>query len=84
MIDYSNDKKKIVLIGAGLVGMSFAYALLGSHICEELGIIDIDKKRAEGEAMDLSHGLAFSGGNMKTPVPAVKPRSVPCRPPAWM
>ena len=65
MIDYSNDKKKIVLIGAGLVGMSFAYALLGSHICEELGIIDIDKKRAEGEAMDLSHGLAFSGGNMK-------------------
>ena len=61
MIDYSNDKKKIVLIGAGLVGMSFAYALLGSHICEELGIIDIDKKRAEGEAMDLSHGLAFSG-----------------------
>lgn len=65
MMDYSNDKKKIVLIGAGLVGMSFAYSLLGSHICEELGIIDIDKKRAEGEAMDLSHGLAFSGGNMK-------------------
>ncbi len=65
MMDYSNDKKKIVLVGAGLVGMSFAYSLLGSHICEELGIIDIDKKRAEGEAMDLSHGLAFSGGNMK-------------------
>lgn len=64
-MDYSNDKKKIVLIGAGLVGMSFAYSLLGSHICEELGIIDIDKKRAEGEAMDLSHGLAFSGGTMK-------------------
>ncbi|MGM9648122.1 MAG: L-lactate dehydrogenase [Eubacteriales bacterium] len=64
-MDYSNDKKKIVLIGAGLVGMSFAYSLLGSHICEELGIIDIDKKRAEGEAMDLSHGLAFSGSTMK-------------------
>ncbi len=62
---YSDDKKKIVLVGAGLVGMSFAYALLGAHICEELGIIDIDKRRAEGEAMDLSHGLAFSGGNMK-------------------
>ena len=65
MTDYSNDKKKIVLIGAGLVGMSFAYSLLGSHICEELGIIDIDKRRAEGEAMDLSHGLAFSGSAMK-------------------
>ena len=64
-MDHNNDKKKIVLIGAGFVGMSFAYALLDAHICEELGIIDIDKKRAEGEAMDLSHGLAFSGGNMK-------------------
>lgn len=64
-MNHSDDKKKIVLIGAGLVGMSFAYALLSAHICEELAIIDIDKRRAEGEAMDLSHGLAFSGGNMK-------------------
>lgn len=64
-MDHNNDKKKIVLIGAGFVGMSFAFALLDAHICEELGIIDIDQKRAEGEAMDLSHGLAFSGGNMK-------------------
>lgn len=63
-MDHNNDKKKIVLIGAGFVGMSFAFALLDAHICEELGIIDIDRKRAEGEAMDLSHGLAFSGGNM--------------------
>lgn len=64
-MNHMDDKKKIVLIGAGFVGMSFAYALLSAHICEELGIIDIDKRRAEGEAMDLSHGLAFSGGNMK-------------------
>lgn len=64
-MNHTDDKKKIILVGAGLVGMSFAYALLGAHICEELGIIDIDKRRAEGEAMDLSHGLAFSGGNMK-------------------
>lgn len=64
-MNHTDDKKKIVLVGAGLVGMSFAYALLSAHICEELGIIDIDTRRAEGEAMDLSHGLAFSGGNMK-------------------
>lgn len=64
-MNHTDDKKKIVLIGAGFVGMSFAYALLSSHICEELGIIDVDRRRAEGEAMDLSHGLAFSGGNMK-------------------
>lgn len=59
------SKRKVILIGAGLVGMSFAYAAMGSHVCEELGIIDIDRKRAMGEAMDLSHGLAFSGGNMR-------------------
>ena len=58
------SKRKVILIGAGLVGMSFAYAAMGAHACEELGIIDIDRKRAIGEAMDLSHGLAFSGGNM--------------------
>lgn len=63
-MNHADDKKKIILVGAGLVGMSFAYALLTAHICEELGIIDIDRRRAEGEAMDLSHGLAFSGGNM--------------------
>lgn len=64
-MNHLDDKKKIILVGAGFVGMSFAYALLSAHICEELGIIDIDRRRAEGEAMDLSHGLAFSGGNMK-------------------
>ncbi|MGM9680018.1 MAG: L-lactate dehydrogenase [Eubacteriales bacterium] len=63
-MDYKS-KRKIILIGAGLVGMSFAYAAMGTHACDELGIIDIDKKRAWGEASDLSHGLAFSGGNMK-------------------
>lgn len=59
------DKRKIVLIGTGMVGMSYAYALLNQNLCDELVIIDINKKRAEGEAMDLNHGVAFSGGNME-------------------
>lgn len=59
------DKRKVVLIGTGMVGMSYAYALLNQNVCDELVLIDIDKKRAEGEAMDLNHGLAFSGSNMK-------------------
>ena len=59
------DKRKIVLIGTGLVGMSYAYALLNQNLCDELVLIDINKKRAEGEAMDLNHGVAFSGGNME-------------------
>lgn len=59
------DKRKVVLIGAGMVGMSYAYALLNQNICDELLLIDVDKNRAIGEAMDLNHGLAFSGSNMK-------------------
>ena len=45
------DKRKIVLIGTGMVGMSYAYALLNQNLCDELVLIDINKKRAEGEAM---------------------------------
>ena len=59
------EKRKVVLIGTGMVGMSYAYCLLNQNICDELVLIDIDKKRAEGEAMDLNHGLAFSGSHMK-------------------
>lgn len=59
------DRRKVVIIGAGFVGMSYAYALLNQVSCDEIVLIDIDKKRAEGEAMDLNHGLAFSGMNMK-------------------
>lgn len=59
------NKRKIILVGTGMVGMSFAYAALNQNICDELVLIDIDKERANGEAMDLNHGLAFSGGVMK-------------------
>ena len=60
-----NDIRKIVLVGTGFVGMSFAYALLNQTACDELVLIDIDTRRAEGEAMDLNHGVAFSGSHMK-------------------
>jgi len=57
--------RKVALIGTGMVGMSFAYSALNQNVCDELVLIDIDKKRAEGEAMDLNHGLAFSHSSMK-------------------
>lgn len=60
-----SDNRKVVLVGTGMVGMSYAYALLNQNACDELVLIDIDKKRAIGEAMDLNHGLAFSSSNMK-------------------
>ena len=59
------DKRKIVIVGTGMVGMSYAYCLLNQSVCDELVLIDVDKKRAEGEAMDLNHGLAFAGSSMK-------------------
>ncbi len=59
------DNKKVVLVGTGMVGMSFAYAALNQNVCDELVLIDINHERAVGEAMDLNHGLAFSRTSMR-------------------
>lgn len=59
------DKRKVAVVGTGMVGMSYAYSLLNQSVCDELTLIDINKTRAEGEAMDLNHGLAFAASNMK-------------------
>lgn len=59
------NKRKVVLVGTGMVGMSFAYSALNQALCDELVLIDIDKVRAEGEAMDLNHGVAFAPSSMK-------------------
>lgn len=62
----NTDKRKVVLIGTGMVGMSFAYALVNQGgICNELVLIDVNKERASGETMDLNHGLAFAKSNMR-------------------
>lgn len=50
---------KIAIIGAGSVGATFAYSLLIRGLASRIVIIDIHKERAEGEVMDLNHGLAF-------------------------
>ncbi|WP_322169989.1 L-lactate dehydrogenase [Acutalibacter caecimuris] len=60
-----SNKRKIVLVGTGMVGMSFAYSALNRSLCDELVLVDIDKKRAMGEAMDLNHGVAFASSSMK-------------------
>lgn len=59
------DNRKVVIIGTGMVGMSYAYAMLNQNACDELVLIDINKERAVGEAMDLNHGLDFSNSHMK-------------------
>ncbi len=50
---------KVVVVGAGFVGSTFAYGLMISGLASEIVLIDADKKRAEGEAMDLNHGSSF-------------------------
>ena len=48
------EKRKVVLIGTGMVGMSYAYAILNQNLCDELVLIDINKKKDDLEAMDLN------------------------------
>ena len=55
-----SEARKVVIVGCGFVGMSYAYSLLNQGTCDEIVLIDIDEKKAEGEAMDLNHGLAFA------------------------
>lgn len=50
---------KVAVIGTGFVGSTFAYTLMMHGLVSEILLIDIDRKRAEGEAMDLNHGLSF-------------------------
>ena len=51
------EKRKVVLVGTGFVGMSMAYSLLNQGGINELVLIDVLKDKAVGEAMDLSHGV---------------------------
>lgn len=60
-----DEKRKVVLIGTGMVGMSMAYSLLNTGGIDELVLVDIDDEKAKGEAMDLSHGLPYNFSKMK-------------------
>ena len=52
---------KVVIVGCGNVGMSYAYALLNQkNSVNELVLIDLDKNRIDGEVMDLNHCLSFA------------------------
>ena len=52
---------KVVIIGCGNVGMSYAYALMNQRTyVNELILIDVNTKKVEGEVMDLNHCLAYS------------------------
>ena len=54
------EKRKVVLVGTGFVGMSFAYSMLISGDIDDLVLIDINQEKAIGEAMDLQHGMPYA------------------------
>ncbi len=59
-----NEKRKVVLVGTGFVGMSMAYSFLSTGGIDELVLIDVNTEKAEGEAMDLQHGLPYANGKL--------------------
>ena len=52
--------RKVGTIGCGFVGSSSAFALMQSGLFSEMVLNDVDTERAEGEALDISHGLPFA------------------------
>lgn len=51
---------RVAIIGAGHVGSTCAYALLLRGLASEIVLINLNRQRAEGEAMDLNHGMLFA------------------------
>ena len=56
----SNRATRVAVVGLGNVGATFAYALMLSGLAAEIVLVDVNRAKAEGEAMDLSHAVPFS------------------------
>lgn len=59
---------KVVLIGAGAVGIAYAYAILNQGLTDHLAIIDLNEELTWAQVEDLSHSVPFSGNNVKVSV----------------
>ncbi len=54
------NSRKAAIIGCGFVGAASAFALMQSGLFSEMVLIDANRRKAEGEALDISHGLPFA------------------------
>ena len=54
------NTRKVVMIGCGFVGAACSFAIMQSGLFSEMVLIDADKSKAEGEALDISHGVPFA------------------------
>ena len=50
---------KIVIVGAGFVGSTIAYTIMCGGLFNDIVLIDLNKDKAEGDAMDMAHGVSF-------------------------
>ena len=50
---------KIVVVGSGFVGSTTAYTIMLGGLFQEIVIVDINEKKAEGDALDIAHGVAL-------------------------
>ncbi|WP_413789109.1 L-lactate dehydrogenase [Bacillus kandeliae] len=55
---------KVVLIGTGAVGSSYAFALMNQGISNELVLIDLNEGKTKGDVMDLDHGVVYAPSPM--------------------
>ena len=55
------DIRKVAVIGCGFVGSATAFALMQSRLFSEMVLLDANRAKAEGEAMDIAHGIPFAG-----------------------
>ena len=55
----ATKKSKVVVVGAGKVGASVAYTIMMNNLTSEIVLVDVDRNRARGEALDISHGIAY-------------------------
>ena len=53
------NKRKCAVVGCGFVGAAIAYTYAESGLFSEMVLLDVNHKKAEGEALDISHGLPF-------------------------
>lgn len=58
-------RNKVVIIGAGNVGVTTAFSILTQGLCEELVLIDVNKEKAYGEVLDLQHSISFMNRNVR-------------------
>ncbi len=52
--------RKVTVVGAGAVGSTFIYALMQAGTADEIALVDINRDHAEGQVLDLAHGLPFT------------------------